>query len=76
MHVIDIERTRFNFAPSRSEERPHRLLTTSEADISEVCGRDVDKDDILCHLLGRSCQEKSFGLYIISIVGTGGMGKT
>ncbi|KAL6335473.1 hypothetical protein AAG906_029716 [Vitis piasezkii] len=73
---IERERTRFNFVSSWSEERPRRLITTSAIDISEVCGRDIDKDTILDHLLGRSCQEKSVGLYIISIVGTGGMGKT
>ncbi|RVW18049.1 putative disease resistance protein RGA4 [Vitis vinifera] len=35
----------------------------------------MDKKIILDHLLGKKCQEKS-GLYIVSIVGTGGMGKT
>ncbi|KAL6335495.1 hypothetical protein AAG906_029738 [Vitis piasezkii] len=71
---IERERIRFNFV-SRSEERPLRVITTSAIDISEVCGRDMDKKIILDHLLGKKCQEKS-GLYIVSIVGTGGMGKT
>ena len=35
----------------------------------------MDKDTILGHLLGKNCQQKS-GLYIVSIVGTGGMVKT
>ncbi|XP_034695239.1 putative disease resistance protein RGA4 [Vitis riparia] len=72
---IERERIRFNFVSSRSEERPQRLITTSAIDISEVYGRDMDKKIILDHLLGKKCQEKS-GLYIVSIVGTGGMGKT
>ncbi|KAJ9692782.1 hypothetical protein PVL29_011733 [Vitis rotundifolia] len=72
---IERERIRFNFVSSRSEERPQRLITTSAIDISEVCGWDMDKKIILDHLLGKKCQEKS-GLYIVSIVGTGGMGKT
>ncbi|KAJ9692780.1 hypothetical protein PVL29_011731 [Vitis rotundifolia] len=72
---IERERIRFNFVSSRSEERPQRLITTSAIDISEVYGRDRDKKIILDHLLGKKCQEKS-GLYIVSIVGTGGMGKT
>ncbi|XP_002268671.2 disease resistance protein RGA2 [Vitis vinifera] len=72
---IERERIRFNFVSSRSEERPQRLITTSAIDISEVYGRDMDKKIILDHLLGKMCQEKS-GLYIVSIVGTGGMGKT
>ncbi|RVW70997.1 putative disease resistance protein RGA4 [Vitis vinifera] len=72
---IERERIRFNFVSSRSEERPLRVITTSAIDISEVYGRDMDKKIILDHLLGKKCQEKS-GLYIVSIVGTGGMGKT
>ncbi|KAL6335425.1 hypothetical protein AAG906_029668 [Vitis piasezkii] len=75
LHVIASERTGFNFVSSRSEERLQRLITTSIIDISEVCGRDMDKGTILGHLLGKNCQQKS-GLYIVSIVGTGGMGKT
>ncbi|KAL6346906.1 hypothetical protein AAG906_003023 [Vitis piasezkii] len=69
------ERTDFNFVSSRSEERPQRLITTSAIDISEVYGRDMDEKIILDHLLGKMCQEKS-GIYIVSIFGTGGMGKT
>ncbi|KAJ9692775.1 hypothetical protein PVL29_011726 [Vitis rotundifolia] len=72
---IERERIRFNFVSSWSEERPQRLITTSAIDISEVYGRDMDKKAILDHLFGNKCQEKS-GLYIVSIVGTGGMGKT
>ncbi|KAJ9692781.1 hypothetical protein PVL29_011732 [Vitis rotundifolia] len=41
----------------------------------KVYGRDMDEKIILDHLLGKMCQEKS-GLYIVSIFGTGGMGKT
>nr|CAN71670.1 hypothetical protein VITISV_006248 [Vitis vinifera] len=69
------ERTDFNFVSSRSEERPQRLITTSAIDISEVFGRDMDEKIILDHLLGKMRQGKS-GLYIVSIFGTGGMGKT
>ncbi|WJZ94950.1 hypothetical protein VitviT2T_013756 [Vitis vinifera] len=72
---MEKERITFNFVSSGSEERPQRLITTSAIDISEVYGRDMDKKAILDHLLGNKCQEKS-GLYIVSIVGTGGMGKT
>ncbi|KAJ9692783.1 hypothetical protein PVL29_011734 [Vitis rotundifolia] len=75
LDAIASERNNFNFVSSRSEERPQRLITTSAIDISEVCGRDMDKKIILDHLLGKKRQEKS-GLYIVSIVGTGGVGKT
>ncbi|RVW58900.1 putative disease resistance protein RGA3 [Vitis vinifera] len=59
-----------------SEERLQRLITTSVIDTSEVYGRDMDKNTILGHLLGETCQETESGPHIISIVGTGGMGKT
>ncbi|RVW92100.1 putative disease resistance protein RGA4 [Vitis vinifera] len=72
---IEREKNRFNFVSSRSEERSQPITATSAIDISEVYGRDMDKEIILDHLLGKKCQEKS-GLYIVSIVGTGGMGKT
>ncbi|RVW83204.1 putative disease resistance protein RGA1 [Vitis vinifera] len=39
------------------------------------CGRDADTNIIIGKLLGGSCQESS-SLYIISIVGMGGIGKT
>ncbi|XP_034695614.1 disease resistance protein RGA2-like [Vitis riparia] len=72
---IETDRKRFTFVSSRSEERSQRFITTSAIDISEVYGRDMDKKIILDHLLGKKCEEKP-GLYIVSIVGTGGMGKT
>ncbi|KAJ9692798.1 hypothetical protein PVL29_011745 [Vitis rotundifolia] len=75
LDVIASEKTDFHFVSSRSEERPQRLITTSAIDISEVYGQDMDKKIILDHLLGKKCQEKS-SLCIVSIVGTGGMGKT
>ncbi|KAL6334732.1 hypothetical protein AAG906_021391 [Vitis piasezkii] len=65
LHVIASQRSQFNFISSLSEE-PQRFITTSQLDIPEVYG----------HLLGETCQETKSGPYIISIVGTGGMGKT
>ncbi|KAJ9692915.1 hypothetical protein PVL29_011837 [Vitis rotundifolia] len=66
---------RFNFTTRFSNEEPQRLMTISAVDISEVCGRDKDRDTILRHLLGESC-EQNLGPYIISLVGLGGVGKT
>ncbi|KAL6335513.1 hypothetical protein AAG906_029756 [Vitis piasezkii] len=74
LDVIASERTRFNFISSGTQE-PQRLITTSAIDVSEVYGRDTDVNAILCRLLGENDEEKS-RLYIIAIVGTGGMGKT
>ncbi|KAL6335492.1 hypothetical protein AAG906_029735 [Vitis piasezkii] len=75
LDVIASQRSQFNFISSLSEE-PQRFITTSQLDIPEVYGRDMDKNTILGHLLGETCQETKSGPYIISIVGTGGMGKT
>ncbi|KAJ9692899.1 hypothetical protein PVL29_011821 [Vitis rotundifolia] len=66
---------RFNFTSRFSNEEPQRLITISAVDISEVCGRDKDRDTILRQLLGESC-EQNLGPYIISLVGLGGVGKT
>ncbi|XP_010654953.1 putative disease resistance protein RGA4 [Vitis vinifera] len=74
LDVIASERTRFNFISSGTQE-PQRLITTSAIDVSEVYGRDTDVNAILGRLLGENDEEKS-RLYIIAIVGTGGMGKT
>ncbi|XP_034695656.1 putative disease resistance protein RGA3 [Vitis riparia] len=65
----------FNFTSRFSNEEPQRLITISAVDISEVCGRDKDRDTILRQLLGESC-EQNLGPYIISLVGLGGVGKT
>ncbi|KAL6335509.1 hypothetical protein AAG906_029752 [Vitis piasezkii] len=71
-----MSKKKFNFISSLSEERLQRLITTSVIDTSEVYGRDMDKNTILGHLLGETCQQTESGPRIISIVGTGGMGKT
>ncbi|KAJ9692917.1 hypothetical protein PVL29_011839 [Vitis rotundifolia] len=66
---------RFNFTSRFSNEEPPRLITISAVDISEVWGRDKERDTILRQLLGKSC-EQNLGLYTISVVGMGGIGKT
>ena len=76
LDVIASQRTQFNFISGLSEE-PQRFITTSRLEIPEVYGRDMDKNTILSHLLiGETCQEIQSEIYIVSIVGTGGMGKT
>ncbi|RVW23887.1 putative disease resistance protein RGA3 [Vitis vinifera] len=67
--------SRFNFTSRFSNEEPQSHKTISAVDISEVCGRDKDRDTILRQLLGKSC-EQNLGLYTISVVGMGGIGKT
>ncbi|KAL5757824.1 hypothetical protein ACOSP7_020435 [Xanthoceras sorbifolium] len=57
------EKDTYNLNMSRSIEEPQRLKTTSFVDVSEIYGRDDEKN-------------KEKGLHIISIVGMGGIGKT
>ncbi|PHT38209.1 hypothetical protein CQW23_21782 [Capsicum baccatum] len=51
-----------------------RVMTTGIVDESEVHGRDSDKDVVIRKLLENSDQEN--GPLVVSIVGTGGIGKT
>ncbi|KAF9665686.1 hypothetical protein SADUNF_Sadunf16G0149200 [Salix dunnii] len=52
-----------------------RLPSTSLVDLSYVCGRDNDKEEILKFLFsGKGCDE--YGIGVIPIVGMGGVGKT
>ncbi|RVW83191.1 putative disease resistance protein RGA1 [Vitis vinifera] len=75
LDAIANERNQFNFVSSSTIQQPHRRTTSSVIDVSQFCGRDADIDVIIDKLLGGSSQESS-SLYIISIVGMGGIGKT
>ena len=75
LDAIANERNQFNFVSSSTIQQPHRRMTSSVIDVSQFCGRDADIDVIIDKLLGGSSQESS-SLYIISIVGMGGIGKT
>ncbi|PIA27069.1 hypothetical protein AQUCO_08300039v1 [Aquilegia coerulea] len=60
-----------------SHEEPHQRLTSSVVDVTEICGRDHDKDVIISKLLSESShQDLNMNTHVISIVGTGGFGKT
>ncbi|KAF9610773.1 hypothetical protein IFM89_024629 [Coptis chinensis] len=62
--------------PSHSHAEPPQF-TSSVVDVSEVFGRDLDKQEILSMLLCEtSKQETQVRIPILSIVGTGGFGKT
>ncbi|PIA27581.1 hypothetical protein AQUCO_07600034v1, partial [Aquilegia coerulea] len=64
----------YNLTEIRHHEEP-RLITSSFVDVSKIYGRVADKDIILSHLLGESSHQK-IHVPVISIVGTGGFGKT
>ncbi|XP_034680567.1 disease resistance protein RGA2-like isoform X1 [Vitis riparia] len=86
LHAIANERHQFKFVSSSTIQQPQSRITStiqqpqsrntsSVIDVSQFCGRDADIDVIIDKLLGGSSQEGS-SLYIISIVGMGGIGKT
>ncbi|KAF9610770.1 hypothetical protein IFM89_024626 [Coptis chinensis] len=65
--------------PSHSHAEPQQppQFTSSIVDVSEVFGRNLDKQEILSMLLCEtSQQETQVRIPILSIVGTGGFGKT
>ena len=61
---------------SRKEGKNERLPTTSVMGVSEVRGREMEQDRILKKLLCESNFPVNSDLYIISIVGMVGIGKT
>uniref|UniRef100_A0A2N9IMD4 NB-ARC domain-containing protein n=1 Tax=Fagus sylvatica TaxID=28930 RepID=A0A2N9IMD4_FAGSY len=75
---IVIERERYHFHELNSGNAPEvveRPLTTSLVDVSEMCGRDNVKDDLVNILLGKGSEEER-SPHVISLVGMGGIGKT
>ncbi|XP_047959485.1 putative disease resistance protein RGA1 [Salvia hispanica] len=67
------EKDDFNFVISMPAPESHRQPTTSSIDFKNVCGSDIYKkrDDIV-----RNMMHNSGDTQILSIVGTGGLGKT
>ncbi|KAK3219945.1 hypothetical protein Dsin_013915 [Dipteronia sinensis] len=69
------EKDKYNLNANRSIEEPQRLKTTSFIEVSEIHGRDEEKNILVKKLLSESKQERA-NLPVISIVGFGGIGKT
>lgn len=69
------EKNKFRFNEASVVEQPEREKTTSFVDVSEVYGRDKEKEILVNNLLCESSQTRR-RLSIIPIVGMGGMGKT
>ncbi|XP_022883830.1 putative disease resistance RPP13-like protein 1 [Olea europaea var. sylvestris] len=74
LDVIATEKNRYNFNTLTESGDPERLKTNSYIDVSEVRGRDVDKNTLVSKLLSESSQ--SDGFHVVSVVGMGGIGKT
>ena len=59
-----------------NSEVVERPKTTSFVDVSEICGRDKVRDDLVSILLGKKGSEEEKSPFVISLVGMGGIGKT
>ena len=71
------EKDRYFFNSIRVPEQPKRQHTSSFLDVSEIHGRDEDKETLVRKLLSESGPgEQGKKLHIVSIVGMGGIGKT
>ncbi|XVE51989.1 hypothetical protein DITRI_Ditri02bG0084000 [Diplodiscus trichospermus] len=78
LQAISKEKDDYSFVVNltrNNDLEPERPKTTYFVDVSEILGRDHDKNTIISMLLGESSSEKK-GIPIISIVGMGGIGKT
>ena len=75
--VIVREREMYGFELTRgnASEVVERPITTSFVDVSDICGRDKVRDDLVNILLGKGSEEER-SPYVISLVGMGGIGKT
>ncbi|KAF3963897.1 hypothetical protein CMV_011754 [Castanea mollissima] len=60
----------------RQPDVVERPTTTSFVDVSQIVGRDINRDDLLKNLLGVGGQEETNSYFVISLVGLGGIGKT
>ena len=69
------DRYQFQLTNDLSPKVVERPQTTSFVDVSEICGRDSVKDDLVGMLLGKGSEEES-SPHLISLVGMGGIGKT
>lgn len=79
LDVIAREKDLFMFNISSSIEEPDRPKTTSVVDVSEICGREEDKDKLVGYLMNEimmSTSQVKRSLHVICIKGMGGIGKT
>ncbi|XP_030969176.1 putative disease resistance protein RGA3 [Quercus lobata] len=69
------ERVGFGFELNRGTKVVERPTTTSLVDVSKICGRGKEREELVSNLLGKDSQEEK-SPHVISLIGMGGMGKT
>ncbi|XP_044497145.1 putative disease resistance protein RGA3 [Mangifera indica] len=75
LDIIARERDAYNFKEMKSIEAPERVRSTSLVDVTEIYGREFEKNSLVSKLLDER-NEKQRDLPVISLVGMGGIGKT
>uniref|UniRef100_A0A7N2LMV1 Uncharacterized protein n=1 Tax=Quercus lobata TaxID=97700 RepID=A0A7N2LMV1_QUELO len=69
------ERDRYGFRLYGGTTVVDRPKTISRVDVSKICGRDRERNELVINLLGKDSQEEK-SPQVISLIGMGGMGKT
>ncbi|PRQ51037.1 putative P-loop containing nucleoside triphosphate hydrolase, leucine-rich repeat domain, L [Rosa chinensis] len=72
------ERTRYHFQSTTTSgiEQPERPKSSSLVDVSNIFGREDEKETLISMLLGKSSGKEGRGPLVIPIIGMGGIGKT
>ncbi|XP_050285819.1 putative disease resistance protein RGA3 [Quercus robur] len=65
----------FGFELNRGTKVVERPTTSSLVDVSKICGRGKEREELVSNLLGKDSQEEK-SPHVISLIGMGGMGKT
>ncbi|KAL7082580.1 hypothetical protein ACP275_14G108300 [Erythranthe tilingii] len=81
LDLILAEQGRFGFheiksQPNEPSHQSSRVQTTSLIDLEEVCGRKFESENLVSKLVGGGGGGEELGIFVLSIVGTGGLGKT
>ncbi|KAG8369751.1 hypothetical protein BUALT_Bualt14G0046300 [Buddleja alternifolia] len=81
LDIIVKEKERYNFIVSEPNDRPresNRVKSISLVDVSEIHGREADKDVLVSKLILdlEGLGQDELGPQVISVVGAGGIGKT
>ncbi|KAK6124954.1 hypothetical protein DH2020_041299 [Rehmannia glutinosa] len=73
---IVTEKDRYDFIVGQPVRESDRVRSTSSLDVSEIHGREADKQSLVRKLVIEDVGQEELNPRVISIVGTGGIGKT
>ncbi|KAL7140231.1 hypothetical protein ABFS83_09G108000 [Erythranthe nasuta] len=79
LHLVLAEKDRYGFITSEPidpSRESWRVQSTSLIDLEEVCGRDLERENMVSKLVDEGGSGKELGVRVISVVGVGGLGKT